>query len=281
MALTAEGTSKFVTAGGNRIHYHEAGPAKGPVVMMLHGGGPGAGAWSNFRRNIDAFAEHYRVVMPDFLGFSKSDKPKFQGELFKVLADSTRSVMDALGIERAHLIGNSLGGGTSIRLAIDTPKRVDRLVVMGPGGSLPLSTPVPSEGIKHLFNYYEGDGPSREKLDKFLDCMVYDRKMITEQLFNERYAASIQPELIANPVLSPRSQAVLAPLWQECERISNRTLLIWGRDDRTVLLDNAWIMLNRIPDVRLHVFGKTGHWAQWERAAEFNKLVLGFLAVEG
>lgn len=281
MALTAEGTSKFVTAGGLKIHYHEAGPSKGPVVMMLHGGGPGAGAWSNFRRNIDAFAEHYRVVMPDSLGFAKSDKPKIQGVLFKYLADSTRDVMDALGIERAHFVGNSLGGGTAIRLALDTPKRVDRLVVMGPGGSLPMFTPMPPEGIKQLFNYYEGEGPSREKLDRFLDCMVYDRKMITEQLFNERYEASIQPELIANPVLSPRSQAVLGPLWKEFDRITHKTLVIWGRDDRTVMLDNAWIMLNQIPDVRLHVFGKTGHWAQWERAAEFNKLVLGFLAVDG
>lgn len=280
MALTAEGTSKFVTAGAHKIHYHEAGKPDAPVVMMLHGGGPGAGAWSNYRRNIDAFAEQYRVIMPDFIGFSKSDKPKFEGELFKVLADSTRNVMDALGVKRAHLVGNSLGGGTSIRLAIDTPDRVDRLIVMGPGGSLPMHTPVPAEGIKHIFNYYEGEGPTTDKLDKFLDCMVYDRSAITDQLFNERFEASKQPELVANPMLSPRSKGVLGPLWKEFDRIVNKTLVIWGRDDRTVLLDNAWIMLNQIPDVRLHVFGKTGHWAQWERAEEFNKLVLGFLAAK-
>ena len=83
MALTAEGTSKFVTAGGHKIHYHEAGRADAPAVMLLHGGGPGASAWANYQKNIDAFAENYRVIMPDFLGFAQSDKPKFKGEIFK------------------------------------------------------------------------------------------------------------------------------------------------------------------------------------------------------
>ncbi len=280
MALTAEGTSKFVTAGGHKIHYHEAGRADAPAVMLLHGGGPGASAWANYQKNIDAFAENYRVIMPDFLGFAQSDKPKFKGEIFKMLADSTRHVMDAIGVKSAHLVGNSLGGGTAIRLALDTPDRCDRLVVMGPGGSLPMLTPVPSEGIKHIFNYYEGEGPTKDKLTKFLDCMVYDRSAITDALFNMRFEASNQPELKANPMLSPRSEGTLGPLWKEFDRISQRTLVIWGRDDRTVLLDNAWMMLNQIPDVRLHVFGKTGHWAQWERAEEFNKLVLGFFAAK-
>lgn len=278
MALTAEGTSKSVNAGGLKIHYHEAGLAKGPVLMLLHGGGPGAGAWANFSKNVDFFARDYRVLMPDSPGFAGSDKPEIKGGLFKFMADAHRALMDALGIEKAHFVGNSMGGGTSMRLAIDTPNRVDRLVVMGPGGSLPIFTPFPPEGIKHIFGFYEGEGPTREKLNRWIDYMVYDRSMVTEELLNRRFEAATQPELVAKPVLSPRSKAVLEPLWKEFDRITQKTLVIWGRDDRTVMLDNAWIMMNQIPDVRLHIFGKTGHWAQWERPAEFNKLVAGFLS---
>ena len=275
MGLTAEQTSKFIEAGPHRLHYHEAG--EGPALLMIHGGGPGAGGWSNYRRNIDALSQHFRVIIPDLPGFSRSDKPIIEGSLYKFFADSMRDVLDALNVEKAHIVGNSLGGATALKLALDTPERVGRLVLMGPGGGLQLYTPRPSEGVKHLFTYYEGDGPTREKLTGFLDCMVHDRAMITEELFEERLAASNLPGLKESWPFNPSRPPIMEPLWKSYDQIAHPTLIIWGRDDRTVPMDNAWAMLNQIPDVRLHIFGKTGHWAQWERADEFNKLVLGFL----
>lgn len=275
MGLTAEQTSKFIQAGQHRLHYHEAGD--GPALLMIHGGGPGASGWSNYRRNIDAMSQHFRVIIPDMPCFAQSDKPQITGSVYKYLADSMRDLLDALGIAKTHIIGNSLGGATALKLALDTSERVQRLVLMGPGGGLQLFTPRPSEGQKHLFNYYEGDGPTREKLSGFLDCMVHDRTMITEELFEERLAASNLPGLRDSWIFSRSRPPLLEPLWKNYDQVKQPTLIIWGRDDRTVPLDNAWAMLNQIPDVRLHVFGKTGHWAQWERADEFNKLVLGFL----
>jgi 2-hydroxy-6-oxonona-2,4-dienedioate hydrolase/4,5:9,10-diseco-3-hydroxy-5,9,17-trioxoandrosta-1(10),2-diene-4-oate hydrolase len=275
MGLTAEGTSRFVQAGGHRLHYHEAG--EGPSLLMIHGGGPGAGGWSNYRRNIDALSERFRVVIPDLPGFGRSDKPQIATSLYRYLADSMRDLLDALQIDHAHIVGNSLGGATAVKLALDTPDRVDRLVLMGPGGGLQLFTPRPSEGVKQLFSYYEGGGPTPAKLEKFLDCMVFDRGAITEELFNERLEASLQPGLKESWPFSNVRPPIMETLWKDYDRLKSRTLVIWGRDDRTVPIDNAWAMLNQIPDVRLHVFGKTGHWAQWERAAEFNQLVLGFL----
>lgn len=275
MGLTAEGTSKFIQAGKHRLHYHEAG--EGPALLMIHGGGPGAGGWSNYRRNIDAFAKHFRVIIPDLPGFSQSDKPVIDGSIYKYYADSMRDLLDVLGVEKAHIIGNSLGGATTLKLALDTPERADRLVLMGPGGGLQIYTPRPSEGVKHLFSYYEGDGPTREKLTGFLDCMVHDRTMITQELFEERLASSIQPGLQDSWPFNPRRLPVMEPLWKQYDQVQQPTLIIWGRDDRTVPMDNAWAMLNQINDVRLHIFGKTGHWAQWERAEEFNRLVVGFL----
>lgn len=276
MPLTKEATSKFVVAGKYRLHYHEAG--EGPVLLMIHGGGPGAGAWSNYRRNIDALSTKYRVIMPDLPCFAESDKPRIDTSLFKFMADAMRDLLDTLGVAKAHIIGNSLGGGTALRLALDTPERADRLVLMGSAGGLQLTSPIPSEGAKQLFTYYEDAGPTAEKLNKFLDCMVYDRSMITEELFQERLAASLQPGLKESWPFSLKTMPPVEPLWKEFDRIRHKTLVIWGRDDRTVPLDSAWVMLAQIPDVRLHIFGKTGHWTQWERAEEFNRLVLGFLA---
>ncbi|HUA34682.1 MAG TPA: alpha/beta fold hydrolase [Candidatus Binataceae bacterium] len=278
MVLTEEGTSKFVQAGPLKLHYHEAG--KGPVLIMIHGGGPGAGGWSNYRRNIDFFAEHFRVIAPDLPGFAKSDKPKMEGGMFAFFSKSIRDLMDALDIPRASFIGNSLGGGTTVKLALDSPDRADKLVMMGAGGSLPIFTPVPSEGIKHLISYYMPPGPSIEKLKAFLNVMVYDSSQLTDELIKERFAASTQPEILANPIFSPSRPVLPEPLWQSLNNLRQKTLLIWGRDDRTITLDNAFIMLNQIPDVRLHVFGRCGHWAQWEKAAEFNRLVLDFLTNE-
>ncbi|MEA2678671.1 MAG: 4,5:9,10-diseco-3-hydroxy-5,9,17-trioxoandrosta(10),2-diene-4-oate hydrolase, partial [Candidatus Binataceae bacterium] len=119
-----------------------------------------------------------------------------------------------------------------------------------------------------------------EKLRNFLNVMVYDPSQLTDQLIKERYQASIQPDLVANPIISRSSGFVPEPLWKDVAKIKQKTLLVWGRDDRTVTLDNAWLLLNQLPDVRLHVFGKCGHWAQWEKAAEFNRLVTDFLISE-
>ena len=277
MALTEEATSKFVQAGPLKLHYHEAG--RGPALIMIHGGGPGAGGWSNYRRNVDHFAEHFRVILPDLPGFAKSDKPKVEGGLLTYMAKAIKDLMGALDIPRAHFVGNSLGGGTTIKFALDYPDQIQRMVLMGAPG-LPIFTPQPSEGIKHLMAYYEKPGPSMEKLRNFLNVMVYDGSQLTDQLIKERYEASIQPDLVANPLISRSRPMLPEPLWKDFSKIKSKTLLIWGRDDRTVTLDHSFMLLNQLQDVRLHVFGKCGHWAQWEKAAEFNRLVADFLSGE-
>ena len=277
MALTEEVTSRFVQAGPLKLHYHEAG--RGPALIMIHGGGPGAGGWSNYRRNVDHFAEHFRVILPDLPGFAKSDKPKVEGGLLTFMAKAIKDLMGALDIPHAHFVGNSLGGGTTIKFALDYPDQIQRMVLMGAPG-LPIFTPQPSEGIKHLMAYYEKPGPSMEKLRNFLNVMVYDGSQLTDQLIKERYEASIQPDLVANPLISRSRPMLPEPLWKDFSKIKNKTLLIWGRDDRTVTLDHSFMLLNQLQDVRLHVFGKCGHWAQWEKAAEFNRLVADFLSGE-
>jgi pimeloyl-ACP methyl ester carboxylesterase len=275
--ITEAATSRFVDAGKIRIHYNEAG--SGEPLVLIHGGGPGASAWSNYRRNVESLAKHFRCLMVDLPGFGKSAKvgPNNKG-IFAFYAETIRDVLDALRIERAHFIGNSLGGATTLKFILDYPDRAGNAVLMGAAGSTPVTSPWPSEGLKHLMSYYDGTGPSKEKLKSFIDVMVVDKTHLTDALYEERYLASIDPEVLANPPLRPRAGVPVEELWREnLSGISQRVLLIWGREDRVVPLDMSFLLLQRIPNAQLHVFPQCGHWAQWEKAEEFNPLVTEFL----
>ena len=147
---------RTVTVDGKPIFVSEAGT--GQAVVMLHGGGPGASGVSNYSRNIDALAAHFRVIVPDMPGYGRSAKGVDQDDPFGYLADMIRGLLDELGIGTAHLVGNSYGGAAALRLALDTPHRVDKLVLMGPGG-IGTTRGLPTAGLKSLLSYYGGDGP--------------------------------------------------------------------------------------------------------------------------
>lgn len=270
-----------------RLHYHEAGSEHPETVILLHGGGPGASAWSNFGRNLPVLAKSFRVLAVDQPGFGRSDKPTEHPQYFTHSADAVVGLMDALGIERAHLIGNSLGGGAAVRLALDHPDRAGRLVLMGPGGlSLNMFSPDPTEGIRNLARFAAPPGPSKEKLEAFLRVMVYDQSLITDELVDERFAAASAPDSLA--AMAAMGASFARPdtyeqgmLWREAHRLRQRVLLIWGREDRVNPLDGALLALKTIPRAQLHVFGRCGHWAQLEKFEEFNRLAIDFLTDGG
>ena len=287
-----EATSRFADAGGMRLHYHEAGPAGdvgggGTPVVLLHGGGPGASAWSNFGRNLPVFAGRFRTLMVDQPGFGRSGKPPVAGNYFTFAADALAGLLDELGIDRVHLVGNSLGGGTTVRFALRYPQRAGRLVLMGPGGlSLSVFAPDPTEGVKRLMEFSAPPGPSKEKLAAFLRTLVFDQRLITDELVEERYAAASDPEALA--AMASLGASFFDPataedglLWREAHRLRNRVLLIWGREDRVNPLDGALVALKIIRRAQLHVFGGCGHWAQLEKFDEFNRLALSFLEGDG
>ena len=141
-------------------------------------GGPGASSWSNFGRNIGVLARHFHVLAVDQPGYGHSDKLTEHEQYNRYSANAVLGLFDHLQIERAALIGNSLGGGTAVRFALDNPDRAGRLVLMGPGGlSVNLFAPDPTEGVK-LLGRFTVD-PTRENLEKFLRIMVFDQKLIT------------------------------------------------------------------------------------------------------
>jgi 4,5:9,10-diseco-3-hydroxy-5,9,17-trioxoandrosta-1(10),2-diene-4-oate hydrolase len=253
---------------------------------MLHGGGPGASGVSNYSRNIDALAQHLRVIVPDMPGYGRSTKDVDQSDPFGYLADMIRGLLDELGVETAHLIGNSYGGAAALRLALDSPHRVGKLVLMGPGG-IGTTRALPTDGLKSLLSYYGGDGPSREKLERFIRTyLVYDGASVPDELIDLRYQASIDPEVVANPPLR-RPSGPMAPrtLWRmdltrdsRLKHLPTPTLVLWGRDDKVNRPAGGPMLLNMMPNAELLMTSHTGHWMQFERAELFNDIVTEFLS---
>ena len=265
-----------------RLHFVEAG-AGDQTVVMLHGGGPGASGMSNFSRNLPVFADRFRVLVVDQPGFGKSDKPPVLGNYFSFAAAAVAGLLQELGVGRVHLVGNSLGGGTAVRFALNYPEQADRLVLMGPGGlSLNVFAPDPTEGVKRLAEFPAPPGPSREKIEAFIRTMVFDQRLVTDELIDERFASASDPEQMA--AMASMGASFFDPecfedgmLWREAHRLRNRVLLIWGREDRVNPLDGALVALKLIRRAQLHVFGGCGHWAQLEKFDEFNRLAIAFL----
>ena len=288
--LDAESTSRYADLGGV-LHFHVAGrpPEVGPgpgdanTVILLHGGGPGASAWSNFGRNMPVLAKRFRVLMMDLPGYGQSDPRPATGHFFNVAAQALACLLDALRIEKVHLIGNSLGGGTALRFALTYPDRVGRLVLMGPGGlTLNVFSPDPTEGVRRLMEFGAPPGPSRDKMAAFLRTMVFDQRLVTDELIDERFAVASKPEALAAMAAMGASffgeHAEDGMLWREAHRVKHEVLLIWGREDRVNPLDGALIAVKQLRRAQLHVFGGCGHWAQLEKFDEFNELSLRFLA---
>ncbi|MFT3801993.1 MAG: alpha/beta fold hydrolase [Burkholderiaceae bacterium] len=259
-----------------QIYYNDAG--QGETVVMIHGGGPGATGWSNYSRNIGAFVDAgYRVLLIDCPGFGRSDPVIVDEPRDIPNAAAVKGLLDVLGIDKAHLVGNSMGGASSMRFALAYPDRIGKLVLMGPGGcGQSFMTPQPLEGIKHLVNLFAN--PSLEGLNRMIDVFVYDRSSVTDELVNGRFESMMRNDGIhlKNWVAS-RAKAGHEDLSPRFPEIKAKTLCTWGRDDRFVPLDHGLKIVHGIPDSRLHVFSRCGHWAQWEHADEFNRLVIDFL----
>jgi 4,5:9,10-diseco-3-hydroxy-5,9,17-trioxoandrosta-1(10),2-diene-4-oate hydrolase len=250
---------------------------------MLHGGGPGATGMSNFSRNIPTLAGRFRVIAPDMPGYGRSSKGLDRKDPFGELARAMLGLLDSLGVEKAHVLGNSLGGSCALRLALEAPERADRLVLLGPGG-IDTSRRPPTEGLLHLLDYYSGEGPTREKFEQFLrKDLVFDGAALPDALIATRYAASIDPEVVANPPLVrpkdlPNARALDLTLDPRLGSLETPTLVLWGTEDRVNPASGGRSLQERMPNCDLYLFSRTGHWVQWERAAQFNAATIAFLS---
>lgn len=271
--ITNESTSRTVRLPGGTVHYNEAG--EGHPLVFLHGSGPGATGWSNFWPNIGPLSRSFRVLAVDMPGWGASYPVKASERNHPaVLAQ----FLDELGIERAAVVGNSMGGATTLRFAIDYPERMSHLITMGAGsGGVKLFGPGdgPTEGLKILIAGYRD--PSPETMRRLVDIMSYNSGDAADDLAVQR-----SENARANPVHLENFLAGIGAgrEWPPEEALAGITapaLLVHGRDDRVVHYENSLKLVALIPDARLVLFNRCGHWAQLEHADEFNQLVEQFV----
>ncbi|MBB36043.1 MAG: 2-hydroxy-6-oxo-2,4-heptadienoate hydrolase [Hirschia sp.] len=268
--------AKVVNLNGIRTNYHDLGA--GFPVMLIHGSGPGVSAWANWRLAMPGLSKVARVIAPDMLGFGYSDRPGKEYYNKDQWLNQLLSLMDALEIERTDLVGNSFGGGISLAMAIRYPDRVRRIVLMGSAG-LDL-------GLSDALDQVWGYTPSLDNMRRLLDIFAYDRALVTDELAELRYQASIRPgfqESFSEMFPAPRGRWLTELASEEglLREIPHETLVIHGREDLVVPLENGYRLAELIQRSQLHVFGQCGHWAQIEHAARFEKLVIDFIMEKG
>jgi pimeloyl-ACP methyl ester carboxylesterase len=264
---------KSAEAGGIRTNYLEAGSGD-ETVVLIHGSGPGVTSYANWRLVIPALSEHFRVIAPDMVGFGFSDRPDDVTYGLDTWANQTVGLMDALGIGKAHLVGNSFGGGIALRIATQHPDRVGKLVLMGAMG-VPFQI---TEGLERVWGYE----PSVENMREVLHTFVFNQERIDDELARSRYEGSIQPgfqEAFSAMFPAPRQRWVEAMTIpdEELEKLPHETLIVHGREDKVIPVENSYYLERILPNADLSVYANCGHWSMIERNADFNRQVRDFL----
>ncbi|NLT31646.1 MAG: alpha/beta fold hydrolase [Propionibacterium sp.] len=267
-------TGKFSPAG---TYYDEAG--SGETVLFLHGSGPGVSGWSNFSGNFDVFAEKFHTLVPDMPGFGRSKWVDLDRIYPEIAAEQMVRFMDEVGVDKAHLVGNSMGGYVAVQMALEFPDRVNRMALMGPGGlAAPLFLPFQSEGSRRLFDFFAN--PCNETMEGWVDTMVGNRAVVTEELIEARTQRALQPGMIdqAKRIFASMGEHAAkhtAP-WKRATEIGHETLIIWGRDDRMLPYEQAHFAFRQLPNAEMTVFSNCGHWAMIEQKEAFERVVIEY-----
>jgi 2-hydroxymuconate-semialdehyde hydrolase len=243
-------------------------------VLLLHGSGPGVSAWANWRLSIQSLKENFRLLAPDMAGFGFSQTPSDIVYSRELWLEQIVAFLDAVGVDKVNVIGNSFGGSMALALAIHHPERVNRLILMGSVGVSFELTP----GLDAVWGYT----PTEENMRAIMRIFAYDQDLVGDDLVRMRYEASKRPgvqEAYSAMFPAPRQRWVeaMAHAERQIRGIGHKTLLVHGRDDKVIPLATSLTMQDWIEDSQLHIYGRCGHWTQIEHAAAFCQLVTNFL----
>lgn len=263
-----------IQTGDIVTNHHDLGT--GEPVLLIHGSGPGVSAFANWRLQMPVLAKRFRVLALDMAGFGYTSVPEGIEYTRERWLQQLIDFLDALGLERANVVGNSFGGSMALGLAVHHPERVNRLVLMGSVG-VPFDI---TEGLDRVWGYL----PSEELMgDLMRSTFAYDGSRVTDDMVRGRFEASTRPgvaEAFASMFPAPRQRWVDAMAYsdEQLAGIQHETLLVHGREDQVIPLATSEKMFGLIPNSQLHVYGKCGHWTQIEHADRFCTLVSEFLA---
>lgn len=264
-------TGSYVTLdSGLTLHYLDIG--KGPVVLWLHGSGPGASGFSNFKGNYPVFERAgYRNIVLDLPGFGRSDKPSDVNYDLDFFVRSLQGFLDKAGIDRCTLLGNSLGGAIALGAALAYPERVEKLVLMAPGGVEERETYFRMPGILRMVEVF-GQGPMGvEEMRQVMRLQLFDSSQLDENLLKERAAVAVtQPANLFSTMLVPN-------MTERLGEIRVPILGFWGTNDLFNPPAGAMKILDNAPHARFIMLNRCGHWVQVEHQMLFNRECIAFL----
>ncbi len=274
VASPGAGVGLNIEAFGLQTNYHRAGA--GAPVILLHGSGPGVSAWTNWRRVIPALSDSFDVIAPDMAGFGYTERKAELTYDIKLWVKHLIGLMDALGVEKTSLVGNSFGGSLSLAAALRHPERFDKIVLMGTPCDKFMMTP----GLRAGWDYQ----PSLENMRAVMSLFPADPAFITDDLVRERYEASLIPgaqeglrKLLAKPADEGETELSGMPE-KAVSGIVQPTLILHGREDKVIPVEMGLKLGRAIPNAQLHMFGGCGHWVQAERFDDFVALTRRHLA---
>lgn len=264
--------STYRVSGDYEISLAEVGA--GPAVVFIHGSGPGASGASNFRQNIEAYvAAGFRVILPDLIGYGASSKPEGIDYTLQLFTDTLYEALRAHGIEQAHLVGNSLGGGVAIQMTLDHPEFAGKLLLMAPGCVAEQASYFTMPGIAKMVSNFGGPDFNLDEQRRLIGNLLHPdyANKIPEELVAERFAvARTQPKDVLVRMKTPN-------LGLRLHELNKPVFVMWGLNDEFCPESHARLFLDACNDVRCLTFARTGHWVQVERAAEFNAYGTEFL----
>ncbi|WP_136420041.1 alpha/beta hydrolase [Herbaspirillum sp. ST 5-3] len=257
---------------GMNINYHDRG--QGDAVLLIHGSGPGVTAWANWRLVLPELAATHRVIAPDMAGFGYTQTPSGYQTSPENWVAQVIGLMDALGIAQFSIVGNSFGGAIALRTASMYPDRVKKLVLMGSAGT---SFPI-SEGLDKVWGYQA----SREAMRELIGIFAYDQSIVTDDLVDMRYRASIRADVqerFARLFPAPRQEGIdmLALSDAQLNAIRMPVAIVHGRDDRVIPFQVSEMLAAKLPNATLHPIDHCGHWVQIEKKQEFLGIVTRFM----
>lgn len=258
-------------AGKHELHVNVVG--EGYPLVFIHGSGPGASGWSNFKQNIPTFVDRgYQCVVPDLLGYGYSSKPDIDYTLDLFVSTLTEA-LTKMGISRCTLVGNSMGGTISMKMALETPELIERLLVMATGGLYPLERYLQMEGIQRMLPVLTAPGGlTRDALREVFKLMFFNPSLLNERLIEERFTiAQLQNDAVYKRWSIPSLVDAIGGIRQPL-------LGLWGMNDKFCPVESALILMQRVSHARMVLQTSCGHWFQVEQQPLFERELLSFLA---
>ncbi len=256
---------------GYKMHYIEQG--EGHPVVFLHGSGQGASGHSNFKGNYPFLADNgYRAIVPDHIGYGYSDKPDDVEYPLEFFVECIKQTLDAIGVDKCSLVGNSLGGAIALKFALDYPEQVVSLNLMAPGGLENQPDYFTMPGMKILQEIMSAGAPSRDALEQFIrKGLVFNQDVVDDELIDERWDI-FQKQ---NPqCLKTMKVQNLSP---ELGNIQAPSICFWGMDEKMMPETGIQTLAKGLNNTRVILVSECGHWVMAEHQAMFNDYTLNFL----